>query len=44
LGTLGYEVYTVGDYVGGREALTLPAFTTHFNSNSKYNFVAAPKC
>jgi FkbM family methyltransferase len=43
LETLGYEVHTVADYIDGREALTLPAFTTHFNSNSKYNFVAAPK-
>jgi FkbM family methyltransferase len=43
LETFGYEVYTVSDYVNRREALTLPAFTTHFNLNSKYNFVAAPK-
>jgi Methyltransferase FkbM domain len=43
LQALGYEVYTVADHVEGREPLTLSAFTTHFNLNSKYNFVAAPK-
>ena len=43
LSSFDYAVYTVPDYVHGLEALSLVNFTNHFNLNSKYNFVAAPR-
>ena len=41
--TLDYAVFTVDDYVRGREPFTAAAFSACFNLNSKFNFVAAPR-
>ena len=37
--TLNYELYPVGDYVHGKPGLSLQAFKSCFDTNSKYNFV-----
>jgi FkbM family methyltransferase len=40
--SLDYALYTVDDFAYGREALSLVAFKSCFELNSKYNFVASP--
>jgi hypothetical protein len=43
LESMDYEVYTVGDYVGGGRALSLEEFKHCFALNLKYNFVGAAR-
>lgn len=38
---LNYNLYSIDEFLRGRRALPLDVFRSHFERNSKYNFVAA---